>query len=377
MIVTGIFPPDVGGPATFVSRVAQAWSEQGHGVTVVTLADAPEESVEPLPFRLVRILRRSPKLWRRLRTILAILGGARGADVLFINGLALEANIANSVLRLRQVHKVVGDKAWEMAVTTRETSDSFEDFQRAPQTASVDRLRRLRSRWTCRADAVIVPSRYLGRIVAGWGVPEERLIVVYNAVQIPDEVEVLRIPLYTSSKVISVGRLVPWKGLAGLIRAVAKLPDVGLAIVGDGLERERLERLARDQGCADRIWFAGLRDHVEALGLMAAADLFVLNSTYEGLPHAVLEAQALRTPVVASDAGGTAEAVFDGETGRLVPVNDEETLATAMMEVLRDAALRHRLAGRAREHVSRFTLERMADETLTVLRGDTQREVTK
>ena len=252
--MTGIFPPDAGGPATFVSRIARTWSKEGHQVTVVTLADALDRRMTESPFRVEQVLRSTPRPWRQLRTIATILLASRGGDVLFINGLALEANFANALLRLRQVHKVVGDKAWEMATAAGLTTDTFDDFQRKPQSRAVEMLRRLRARWTRRADTVIVPSRYLKRVVVGWGVPEERVAVVYNGVDDPHVGAPAVIPLRARYKVISVGRLVPWKGLDALIGVVAGLPDVGLAIVGDGPERDRLETtVQRPRLCKPRV----------------------------------------------------------------------------------------------------------------------------
>lgn len=369
LIVTGIFPPDLGGPATSVSHVARTWSEGGHRVTVVTLADSPEQRGVEWPFRVERVRRSIPKPWRQLKTIVAILRAGRNSDVVFINGLAFEANVANALLRRRQVQKVVGDKAWEMATNTGQTTNTFEDFQRAPQSRAVERLRRLRARWTRRADAVIVPSRYLERIVVGWGVREERVAVVYNAVDDLEAGSPAVIPLETTYKLVSVGRLVPWKGLDRLIGVVARLPDVGLAIVGDGPERRRLETTVRQHDCADRVWFAGQRDRRDALRIVAGADLFVLNSTYEGFPHVVLEAQMVGTPVIATDAGGTSEAVVDGETGRLVPVDDPPRLASGILTLLRDTTLRNRMTDCARSRAGSLTWDRAARETLAVLRG--------
>jgi glycosyltransferase involved in cell wall biosynthesis len=89
----------------------------------------------------------------------------------------------------------------------------------------------------------------------------------------------------------------------GLLEALTEVPELGLVVVGDGPERPRLERRARELGVSDRVYFAGQRSKKEALSLMAACDLFVLNSAYEGLPHVVLEAMALGLPVVATAVG--------------------------------------------------------------------------
>ena len=367
LIVTGIFPPDIGGPATYVPQIAEGLAQRGHAVTVVTLSDRLDHEDGGYPFRVIRLPRRAFKPWRMGRTVLVLLRLGRRADVLFVNGLALESALANFVLRKPLVMKVVGDLAWERATGRGWTADDFEAFQRRRYGLRIELLKALRSWWTRRADRVIVPSRYLARWVVGWGVPAEKIVVIYNAVEPVDGVEPLPVPLRTPVKAVTVGRLVPWKQVNGLLEALTEVPELGLMVVGDGPERPRLERRARELGVQDRVYFAGRRPKKEALGLMAACDLFVLNSAYEGLPHVVLEAMALGLPVVATAAGGTPEVVRDGETGVLVP-GRYATLGASLSALARDPALRRRLGRAARqwvgERLSAANMIRLTEETL-------------
>jgi glycosyltransferase involved in cell wall biosynthesis len=367
LIVTGIFPPDIGGPATYVPQIAEGLAQRGHAVTVVTLSDRLDHEDGVYPFRVIRLPRRAFRPWRMGRTVLVLLRLGRRADVLFVNGLALESVLANFVLRKPLVMKVVGDLAWERATGRGWTADDFETFQRRRYGLRIELLKALRSWWTRRADRVIVPSRYLARWVAGWGVPAEKIVVIYNAVEPVDGVEPLPVPLRTPVKAVTVGRLVPWKQVNGLLEALTEVPELGLVVVGDGPERPRLERRARELGVQDRVYFAGRRPKKEALGLMAACDLFVLNSAYEGLPHVVLEAMALGLPVVATAAGGTPEVVRDGETGVLVP-GRYGTLGASLSALARDPALRRRLGRAARqwigERLSAENMIRLTEETL-------------
>jgi glycosyltransferase involved in cell wall biosynthesis len=367
LIVTGIFPPDIGGPATYVPQIAEGLAQRGHAVTVVTLSDRLDHEDGVYPFRVIRLPRRAFRPWRMGRTVLVLLRLGRRADVLFVNGLALESVLANFVLRKPLVMKVVGDLAWERATGRGWTADDFETFQRRRYGLRIELLKALRSWWTRRADRVIVPSRYLARWVAGWGVPAEKIVVIYNAVEPVDGVEPLPVPLRTPVKAVTVGRLVPWKQVNGLLEALTEVPELGLVVVGDGPERPRLERRARELGVQDRVYFAGQRPKKEALGLMAACDLFVLNSAYEGLPHVVLEAMALGLPVVATAAGGTPEVVRDGETGVLVP-GRYGTLGASLSALARDPALRRRLGRAARqwigERLSAENMIRLTEETL-------------
>ncbi|WP_448594996.1 glycosyltransferase family 4 protein [Thermoflexus hugenholtzii] len=362
LIVTGIFPPDIGGPATYVPQIAEGLAQRGHAVTVVTLSDRLDHEDGVYPFRVIRLPRRAFKPWRIGRTVLALLRLGRRADVFFVNGLALESVLANFVLRKPLVMKVVGDLAWERATGRGWTADDFETFQKRRYGLRVELLKALRSWWTRRADRVIVPSRYLAGWVAGWGVPKDKLVVIYNAVEPVDGVKPLPIPLKTPVKAITVGRLVPLKRVDGLIEALREVLELGLVIVGDGPERHRLEQIAQELEVSDRVYFAGQRSKRETIGLMAACDFFVLNSTYEGLPHTVLEAMALGLPVVATAVGGTPEVVRDGETGVLIHPKDRE-LESALCALTADKKIRQRLGERAQ----RWMRENMSLEAMVVL----------
>jgi glycosyltransferase involved in cell wall biosynthesis len=209
----------------------------------------------------------------------------------------------------------------------------------------------------------------LANWIVKWGVPTERIAVIYNAAEIPDGVEPLPIPLKTPIKAVTVGRLIPLKQVDGLIEALREIPELGLVVVGDGPERPRLERIAQELGVSGRVYFAGQRAKKETLSLMAACDFFVLNSTHEGLPHAILEAMALGLPVIATAVGGTPEVVRDGETGVLVL--EQNGVIKALLTLACDPAFRRRLGEAARQWISdRFGMEnmiRLTEESLFVI----------
>jgi glycosyltransferase involved in cell wall biosynthesis len=169
-----------------------------------------------------------------------------------------------------------------------------------------------------------------------------------------------------------VGRLAPQKGVADLITALDLLqhvrPELCTLIVGDGPERDSLRDLAHAFELNGRVRFLGHRDDVPQL--LAAADLLVLPSLYEGLPNVVLEAMRFRKPVVATAAPGTTEVVIPNETGLLVPVHDTKELARAIRAIVDDSALAHRLgeAGRARAERD-FRVETMVERFASLYEG--------
>lgn len=373
LIVTGIFPPDIGGPATYVPQIATALAERGHNISVVTLSDHPTASPQNLaldhdyPFQVVRILRKIWKPWRWVKTTLTIVRLGRKAHVLFVNGLAMETVLANILLRKPIVEKVVGDLAWERATAKGWVRDGFEEFQNRSYGLKVEALKAFRAWWTRRAHKVIVPSRYLAKWITNWGVPEDKIVVIYNTLEPLNGIRPAAVPLRMPLKVVTVGRLVPWKGVDQILEAVSQLREVGLMVIGDGPERAKLEEQVRSLGMTDRTYFAGAKSKAETLALMAGCDLFVLNSTYEGLPHVVLEAMSLGLPVVATAVGGTAEVVEDGRNGRLIETLNGGALYEALSNLLTNSSGRLRLGEGARQTVARFNLGRMVQETEKLL----------
>jgi glycosyltransferase involved in cell wall biosynthesis len=156
---------------------------------------------------------------------------------------------------------------------------------------------------------------------------------------------------------ISVGRLTPQKRFDVLLQALARVRrdfDVRLWICGEGPLRRRIARWITELGLEDGVEMPGFCDNPFAL--IRQADLFVMTSDFEGLPNALIEAQGLGLPAVATDCPyGPAEIIEDGVTGRLVPMADATAVARAIIEILGDSERRRRMgeeaARRARRRV--------------------------
>jgi glycosyltransferase involved in cell wall biosynthesis len=156
---------------------------------------------------------------------------------------------------------------------------------------------------------------------------------------------------------VFAGRLTAQKSLGTLLAATAQVPDATLLVVGDGPEREAVAAVVRELGLESRVSLLGPQTRERTLELARAADAAVLSSTWENFPHAVVEALAVGTPVVATDVGGVAEVVQDGVNGLLVPPQDVGALAEALRRVLDDAPLRERLAASAASSVTEYAPE--------------------
>lgn len=360
LVATGVYPPESGGPATYVATLQRELPQRGI-------------SLEVVPFRWVR---RLPPGIRHIAYGWSLLVRACGMRALFAQdpvSVGLPAALVQAVARLPFAIKVVGDFAWEQGTSRFGVTDLLDEFL-AKRHDWRTRTLVIAERWaTGRADAVVTPSLYLDSVVARWGIRKEYRHVVHNAVSIPPLEE--RLPARRrlgwsedDTVVISVGRLVSWKGVPATAREVARIDDPRLrfAVIGDGPDRRKVARVAHD--APGRIDLLGALPRVEALAATRAADICVLNTAYEGFSHQLLEAFALDTAVITTAAGGNAELVRDRENALVVPVGDDRALGEAIAELSRDVSLRARLAARAAEDVQDFTIDAMTDGIAEILK---------
>lgn len=373
LMVTGIFPPDRGGPASYVPRMAAALTARGHSVEVVCLSDRVDHDDSAYGFPVRRIRRRIFWPLRILRTTLAVWRAALRNEIVFVSGLGAESALASFFAGRPSVYKIVGDYSWERAVGLgwfTGTIDAYQTAAKSPLLRLSDWIRSFPLRLARR---IVVPSRYLQRIVEGWRIGSEKIQVIYNAtppVGAPPPTAGA-LPEWSGRTLLTVCRLVPWKGVDALIRLLPHLPDTRLVIAGDGHIRRDLSKLAAQSGVAERVLFLGDVPHREVAGYLRQADAFVLNSTYEGLPHVVLEAMAAGAPVIATDAGGTGEVVEHEVTGLLIPIGDAAALQAAVERLWREPALCRQLTAEAARRLhGHFDFEAMVDATEAALAAE-------
>ncbi len=359
LVVSGIFPPDIGGPATHATEIRAELMARGHDVEVLSLTDAPDAEIGE---RIVRFPRAGGWLRRDLKTFAWLVRNARRFDVIYATGLGPVAVAAGRLSRTPVILKIVADAAWERGSRLGLTRESFERFQES--TAGSPRLRAMRwlRNWSARhATAVVSPSEHLARSIRRWA-PESLVAVVPNGAR-SASVERPRVdrPADSSLDLLFVGRLVDVKRVDVLVRAIACSEAARLEIVGDGPELDSLETLVAELGMEGRVSFAGALAHGEVLRRVAAADALVLASSHEGLPHVVLEALVSGTPVVTSRAGGVEEVVTDEIDGLVVSDATPEGFAVAFDRLARDPVLLGRLRDGAAATGREWTFDRCAD----------------
>ena len=334
IIATPLYPPEIGGPATYAKLLVEGLPKKGIEVSLEKFND----------------VRHLPKIIRHYMYYRRVLKAARNADVVLALdpvSVGLPAMWAARRAGKPFVVKIVGDYAWEQGrqrFGITQNLDEFVKTARVPFPVRV--LRRIQTRVAAAATRVIVPSEYLQDIVSAWGIPRAEIQVINNAINIP-----ARLPTFGKEPgtflIVSAGRDVPWKHFDALKR------------VGENNPKHPNWR----------VHIASNVPREEALGWMKAADVFVLNSSYEGFPHALIEAMTLGIPVVATDAKFHRNLLGDGQAGLLVPIGDDHALEKALETLAQDPDTARVRADVAQEGMKRFELSSMLDATAQLLKS--------
>ena len=207
-------------------------------------------------------------------------------------------------------------------------------------------LNRLLARWQTK---IIVISDWVGKFLQEVeGIPAEKIMRIHYGLD-PKPIEALADPsdirqqfqIPDGAPVIgTIGRLTAQKGQTYLLDAVRLLksdfPNLRVVVIGDGELRHDLEAQAKTLDITDNVIFTGLRSYHEAMRLLSGMDVFVFPSLWEGFGLVLLEAMALKKPIVASNVSAIPEIVIDGKTGLIVPPRQAEAIAEALRALLRN-----------------------------------------
>ena len=196
-----------------------------------------------------------------------------------------------------------------------------------------------------------------------YGMDKSKVPVIYNGIDLNKCREKESYCISGDPSLIHVGRFDVPKNHKGLLQAFARVlleyPDCKLHLVGDGDLRPEIEQLVAQLQLNEAVIFHGMQSDVHPY--LQSADVFVLSSSYEGMPMTIIEAMGTGLPIVASAVGGVPDMIRDGQSGFLVKPVPEE-IANMILKLLRDTSLREKLGGGAKEDSIRFSAEYMAEE---------------
>jgi glycosyltransferase involved in cell wall biosynthesis len=380
VIASGIYPPDIGGPATYSRLIAGEFIKRNIDVSIVCYSDKKNEEMDRNDnFKIVRVARKNSALFRYFVYFWNLFRLAKNCDIVYAQGplgAGLPALVVAKILRKKFIIKIVGDYAWEQGVNQFGIKDLIEEFQKKKYDSRTERIRKIQKLVVRKADRIITPSEFLKKIVKGWGAKEEKIIVVYNAG--PEIGKIAGTAPKTGLEgdiLVSAARLEPWKGMVALIEIMPELlqknPNFRLFIVGDGPLTKDLKSKIQNLNLEDKVVLAGRVPHDELMSYFKISMIFVLNTGYEGLPHIALEAMACGLPVVTTNVCGNPEVVRNNYNGILVEYNDKEQLKNAIMKIWENRNLREEFIENGKEALKKFTREEMINNTIKVLSEST------
>lgn len=289
--------------------------------------------------------------------------------------------IGKKMLGKKLVVRFAGDSAWEAAYNKGQITDDIVTFQDKKYGWRISWLKLVRKLILVGADRIVAVSQFMKDLATKIGVAAGKILVIYNSV---DFIEVKNLVERTRALrdywkvsnfkvLVTGGRLVPWKGIDGLTEVVSELkenvdlPPLKLLVVGEGSDRDRLEKIVEEKKLKSEVIFTGRVPFDEVLYYYNLADIFILNSKYEGMSHMLLEALNFGRPVIASNCGGNSEVIEDEKNGLLVEYNNVEQLRSAIKRMLIEPYWHtSEYQNICRESLKKFNWQNVVDQTMQV-----------
>ena len=314
LVTVGIFPPDIGGPATFVPKIANYFqNDLNYEIEILTLSDSKNLDIRD-NFSVKRIDRSLPIIYRWFKTIFTIYKLGKNKDLIFVNGLGTETTIANIFLKKKIIRKIVGDPVWERAYNKGKVSENFDEFQVKNYGLSISLQKKVRNFSIKNSDIVITPSQHLKNFILNLGF-KNKIETVNNGITIPEE----STKKFTNDQtnITIVSRLVTHKNIEKIIEAISDLnnPLIKLNIIGDGPELNQLQSIASRSNNKENVIFHGKLHRDDINSIFLKSDIYVQASNYEGLPHSLLEAMSYGIPVLCTPVGECKELLGNEDRG--------------------------------------------------------------
>jgi glycosyltransferase involved in cell wall biosynthesis len=357
LLITTIYPPEIGGPATFINHFARFLTDKGNKVTVVCLSYKKHLEIDKKElFSVYRITPGFLKVTFHIRKWLILFYTILNNDKVLLNGLEEDSYRICKLLKRKYILKIVGDKAWEVGRNNSLTTLNIDEFQKEPiENLSLLQIRKMMQNYVKAAYLVYVPSDYLKGIVMGWGKKEEDVVVIHNSVplQTIKKIEKKSIVLF---RILFVGRITNWKGVELLLLAVNGMKNVEVTICGDGPALSVYEEMNRRLGNLNVIFTGRIKPSVVS-ELLIQTDILVLASLYEGLSHTLLEAISFGKPCIASNIGGNPEVITHGYNGLLFEPYNHNELKEHILKLVNDNDYYNKLADGALESTLKFNID--------------------
>ncbi len=382
LIATGIYKPDYRGPATLLEALPGALRAAGFEVKILTYSDVGGSSEEQLQDGVWRVSRKQGAILRFVKYFWLMKRLSKWSDVMYVTdtySVGYFAYLLKKVYGKKYIIRFAGDSAWEKAAACGWTRDYIVDFQNKTYDQRIEKLKRRRQKIMLGADKIIAVSNFMANLAKQIGIDGNKIKVVYNSIDFGgvsgDDLSAaanIKNHYGREAKIILTScQLVPWKGVAGIIKILPALKEkvgqINFLVLGKGQELNNLQALAKELGVSSSVFFLGKIERKQISSYFSAADLFVLNTNYEGLSHTLLEVMRARVSIVTTKIGGNPEVIEDGKEGFLVEYNNSEQLLEASAKILNDKDLTDFFIQNALEKLKKFSWEQTVQETTLIL----------
>lgn len=349
---TGVFPPNLGGPGKIVQGLMRELEKRGFQTSVIVLPVSI-----PQPLRFFVLLART--------IILALKNDIIYATDNYSNGFS--AAIASKFLRKPMILRFTGDSVWESAFNQEKTKSYITDFQNQKHDF-LTRAKIWRRNFILKqAKRIITDCEFLKNFLTNIGVNPDKITIINNAVDQPQE----QPHKSDSHTILTMARLVPWKGIDTLIGLMPEIQqqisDAKLVIAGDGPQMDELQKLTQKLNLTDSVHMLGkVTDKNEKQKLFLSANVFVLNTFYEGMSNTIIEAMAQGLPVVATRSGGNTEFVNDNN-GILVDYNNTQQITKAVIGLLSNPQKAEQLGKCGKQKSNQYTWSALVEKNIKLI----------
>jgi len=343
LLITAIYPPQIGGPAVFAERFAIWLRNKKFSVKVITYS----VNKEIISAELIQIPLGNNRIKSLVKFIFQIVRNSNKNDLILANGAFIETFLACKITGRKYLAKVPGDHLWEYSKNKSWTNLSVLEFQYAKLSLAQKIFRFLLNLSFRNAKYVITPSNQLSLIAEIWGVEKNKIKQIYNSA----DPNVFR--KFKNDKkefdLITVCRLVRGKGLQELVKCALHL-DLTLAIVGEGPLLSELKRLSNSNS---NIKFLGTVDNRNIVNALNNSKIFVLNSDSEATSYAIIEAKMCGLPVITRLNDGSSTLIRNNIDGLIFNDVGQNNLENSIASLINNEQLAKKLGKESEKDAKR------------------------
>jgi glycosyltransferase involved in cell wall biosynthesis len=367
LFCTGIFPPEIGGPATYVFKMAQKMSTDGIKNSIITYSD--RNNFDDYGLDVHRVERKN-FLYNYTKYFLKVLKIGKNFDILYIQGSFSEGIptiLASFFLRKKTIIRIGGIFSWEISFHNRWTTDLADDFLTKKQKFIPEILKIIDRLVISQCSNIITNSLYTKKLLVLNGIKNKQIEVIYNSFDNPDfeviDKEACKKELGVENKkiILSIGRFVPWKNFDKLIEFSRNLSDdFVIFIAGEGTEKEHLEKMMLAYALDKKVFILNKLSKPELYKMYQVVDIFVLLSSFEGLSHVLIEAMAMNLPIISSNIDPNLEALDGYNKYKCININEDEFLCAIDF-------FKKNKTPKASNTLNKYNLENIYIKTLKIL----------